>query len=918
MDQPQNPNLQSIVLTEQPPRETTSEITPASADLHPSACDQEEGGELLLPETVLRDLLRLNGAISSTNWQQPHGSPEADTSPGSVSDPVTPRRIAHYDVFDCLGTGGFALVYRAFDRILKRPRALKLARPDVLTSPALRRRFLVDAVALARLDHPNIVRIYDADESGGLCYLAMELCESGSLADWLKSLASTEILPAAWVANLVSQIADGVQHAHDRGIYHRDLKPGNILLTLGPDAPTTEIDPAEIPLGCPSFLPKVADFGLAKILDDQPETNPTRSGLLGTIRYMAPEQIGEPARVGPGTDVYGLGVVLYELLTRRRPFEGPGDARILDQIRNEEPTSPRAIREDLSRDLETVCLKCLQKNPSDRYQRPSELANELRRILENLPTLARPVPLWKRVTKHVMRYPVRFATLGLAAAALLLAALQAERLRRGEADLLVRKVEVAGLDNLRELVTQVNARDPMVSDRLGRLFVTGKPLQQLTVALILAKERPEYADFCCNWLLEAAPGELGVVCPLLRDRVPGLAARLNGFVERSSSSSGPDKERFDRQRAGAGCALALLEPDRRVWSLLQSSPDPQVRTFLVHLLGPAGVAPSALFDRLEDPNTDNSVKIALIQALDLVPDASWDDRLRTRATRWLLDHYRNDPHSGIHGSTKWLLRHWKHQAEMSQIDRELAGVSPAAPEFRWRISREGLTLITLDDPALDRVIEVSDSEITVKQFLRFNPSFRHNGDPSSADNCPINGVSYYDATEFCNALGQAEAIPQDQACYRPIGIDDKANPPVPAFEPVPNHRDRGGFRLPTQQEFDLLCAAGTTTRRYHGDSDLLLERYAWTLRNSSGQAQPVASLIPNDLGVFDALGNLSEWCDRKDHHNAAGQVVADLRGGFHSWNPPTQLDRSSAHLGTLGYWRAGDQGFRVVRTKRKR
>ena len=160
------------------------------------------------------------------------------------------------------------------------------------------------------------------------------------------------------------------------------------------------------------FLPKVGDFGLAKILDDQGETNRTRSGLLGTIKYMAPEQIGEPAKIGPATDVYGLGVILYELLTRRRPFEGPGDARILEQIRTEEPTPPLALRKDLPLDLDTVCLKCLQKNPRDRYQRPSELANELRRILEDLPTLARPAPLWSRCVRRVKRHPVLATLLG--------------------------------------------------------------------------------------------------------------------------------------------------------------------------------------------------------------------------------------------------------------------------------------------------------------------------------------------------------------------------------------------------------------------------------------------------------------------------------------------------------------------------
>jgi hypothetical protein len=318
---------------------------------------------------------------------------------------------------------------------------------------------------------------------------------------------------------------------------------------------------------------------------------------------------------------------------------------------------------------------------------------------------------------------------------------------------------------------------------------------------------------------------------------------------------------------------------------------------------------------MKDPKTENSIRIALIQSLEQVPATSWTPSVHGHVEEWLLDRYRNDPNSGVHGSVKWLLLRWGHRAELEQIDSKLAGVVRTEPDFQWRISREGLTLITVDDPRLDRVIEVADTEITVKMFLRYNPSFVYSPEISPEELCPANRVSYYDAAAFCNRLSASEGLRNEDVCYQSIGIDNEADRPAPIYIPLPCHRDLAGFRLPSREEFDVCCSAGTETRRYFGNSDVLLHRYAWTLPDSGGLAHRVASLIPNDLGLFDTLGNQEEWCDRTVIRNAAGRVVADLRGGYSSLTPPSLVDRSSAAEGVRGYWPDHAQGVRVVRTK---
>jgi serine/threonine protein kinase len=266
-----------------------------------------------------------------------------------------------------LGRGTFGIVYLAYDPQLRRDVALKVPRPEALATPELRARFQREARAAAALDHPNLVPVYEAGEEGAICYIASAYCPGVTLAEWLKERRE-RVVPYRLAAQLLAALAEAVQHAHSRGVVHRDLKPGNILLEpLGAGAsngPAGSGDGLE-------FLPRVTDFGLAKLMEGPTGAGapdaPTQTGaILGTAPYMAPEQASSSKAVGPAADVYALGAILYELLTGRPPFQAETTLETLLQVQTEEPVPPSRLRPKLPRDLETICLKCLAKGPARR------------------------------------------------------------------------------------------------------------------------------------------------------------------------------------------------------------------------------------------------------------------------------------------------------------------------------------------------------------------------------------------------------------------------------------------------------------------------------------------------------------------------------------------------------------------------
>jgi hypothetical protein len=294
------------------------------------------------------------------------GTPSRGGDPAAANGETWPA-VPGYEVLEELGRGGMGVVYKARQAGLGRLVALKVILAGAHAGADDRARFRAEAEAVARLQHPNVVQIHEVGERDGRPYFSLEFCPGGSLDG---RLAGTP-LPPPEAGRLVETLARAVHAAHRHGIIHRDLKPANVLL-------------AE------DGTPKITDFGLAKRLDG---SGRTRSGeLLGTPSYMAPEQArGQGKAVGPAADVYALGAILYECLTGRPPFRAATWPETLQQVSAEEPVPPRRLNAAVPRDLETVCLKCLEKEPGRRYAGARDLAEDLRRFGAGEPVKARPV-----------------------------------------------------------------------------------------------------------------------------------------------------------------------------------------------------------------------------------------------------------------------------------------------------------------------------------------------------------------------------------------------------------------------------------------------------------------------------------------------------------------------------------------------
>ncbi|MFH5805846.1 protein kinase [Alienimonas sp. DA493] len=292
------------------------------------------------------------------------------------------RTLGRFRIDGVLGYGGMGTVYKAFDPTLERHVALKVPRFDAATDPELLRQFLREARAAAAVRHPHLVEVYEAgtiespDEPGRQCYLAGELCDGPDLAKWLAD--HTEPLDPPFAAALLIPLAEAVHRCHLAGVIHRDLKPANVLL----DAPDPHLsDPGlsgtGFRPGILPFVPKVSDFGVARVLEESAAATRT-SRAVGTPLYMAPEQAAErPDEIGPRTDVWALGAMLYELLTGRPPFDAPTTLALLRQIAEEDPPPPRHLRPGLPAGLDAICMKCLRKRPADRYASAADLAADL-------------------------------------------------------------------------------------------------------------------------------------------------------------------------------------------------------------------------------------------------------------------------------------------------------------------------------------------------------------------------------------------------------------------------------------------------------------------------------------------------------------------------------------------------------------
>jgi serine/threonine protein kinase len=358
-------------------------------------------------------------------FRQPGGAALAPPTPERPALPSVPG----FEILAELGRGGMGVVYKAQHLRLKRLVALKMIRAGAGASTEQRARFRAEAEATARLQHPHIVQIHEIGEHQGQPFLSLEFVEGRSLAHTLAGRP----LPPGEAAELLETLARAIAHAHQLGIVHRDLKPANILLQeersqRRKDAKTDQEEKEEkeekennqkfgsllssfasLRLCESSFIPKLTDFGLAKLLED--DVGHTRTGaILGTPSYMAPEQAaGRTREATTAIDVYALGAILYECLTGRPPFKAATLLETLEQVRLQEPIPPRRLEPRVPRDLEQICLKCLAKEPKRRYASAADLAEDVRRFLDGEPVHARPPGLAERALRTARKRWVALA-----------------------------------------------------------------------------------------------------------------------------------------------------------------------------------------------------------------------------------------------------------------------------------------------------------------------------------------------------------------------------------------------------------------------------------------------------------------------------------------------------------------------------
>jgi eukaryotic-like serine/threonine-protein kinase len=442
-----------------------------------------------------------------------------------------------------------------------------------------------------------------------------------------------------------------------------------------------------------------------------------------------------------------------------------------------------------------------------------------------------------------------------------------------------------------------------------------------------------------------------------RDETIALSRRE--LSKNVSNSAGEDeKERLAKRQANASVALVRMGATESIWPLLRQRPDPRVRSYLIHGLAQGGCAPQEIVRRFETER-DAGIRAGLVLALGQFEDMQLSASERRAVIDKLLKMYELEPDAGLHGATGWLLRKWGERKRLEDVRAKLESDEShlrarlAGDARRWYVNTRGQTFSLIDargdvfwmgspesEPhrfsneeqhrvRLDRRFAIATTEVTCKQFREFQrarPEFpRIDARPSARiDDCPQLCVGWYEAAAYCNWLSEREGIPRDQWCYQPNGRGEFAA----GMKAMDDQLKRTGYRLPTEAEWEYACRAGAVTSRYYGLSESLLTSYAWELANSDGQPQPVASLEPNNYGLFDMHGNAYEWCFDlyKSYPLDKHKVYADnpstqsveigkeraMRGGAFDHRP--QIVRCADRDMSAPEHRYSYFGFRPVRT----
>ena len=850
-----------------------------------------------------------------------HGNGERVHPPGTRL-----RYFGDYELLEEIARGGMGVVYKARQVTLNRVVALKMILAGHLASPDDVKRFHTEAEAAANLQHPNIVAIHEVGEHEGQHYFSMDYVEGRSLADLVRANPPSAKQAAAYVRS----IAQAIQYAHEQGTLHRDLKPSNVLIDR-------------------HNQPRVTDFGLARRIEGGSDLTNTGQ-ILGTPSYMPPEQAaGNRGQVGPASDVYSLGAILYELVAGRPPFRAETPLETLLQVLGQEPVAPRLLNPKLPRDLETICLKCLRKEQAKRYLSASELAADLGRFLAGEAILARRIGVGERAVKWAKRRPAVAAMIGVTVLALLGSGVAITTHRAAEskrrAETLAESVIVAPAEAMPYALATLRPLGPLALKRLrGHVeFANADRLGQLHAAYALADlgQAPE------RFLLDAVTTAPDREC---RNLVTALEHVKVSALPEIARRAGEISDHVAKVRY-AIIALHLGDPTLAMDALAVRS-DPILRTTLIHTYAGWHGDLTAVAELLRT-NDNAEFRSGLCAAFGTITPDTLEPVDREMAAKALTALFIHAPDGGTHSAAGWALRQWNEK--LPEIE---AATRPASDRL-WFFNGQGMTMVaipagkfTMGTPgegeeydekpvhevSLTQAYYLADREVTVEQFQRFLDDAEYSSAEkpmdwkweewmriySSTPDCPMNGVTWFETVYYCNWLSAREGR---KPCYERSG--EKENLKSLGTDSTEAKYDvwrcdfaADGYRLPAEAQWEYAARAGSYADFCFGAPTTRLPEYAWFLNNSDLHSWPGGLKMPSALGLFDMHGNVWEWCwdwqanygadavsDPTGYATGVGRV---LRGGaFHrfalmcrssrrNWGPPMDRDHCSGFRVSCG------------------